>query len=94
MRVYDFIWLPDVVEKLEAKHQVTTDEVEEVFFNQPRFRFMEKGRVQGEDMFSALGQTDAGRYLVVLFIFKPRDIALSISARDMNAGERKRYGRK
>ena len=47
MYVHDFIWLPDVVEKLEVKHQVTTDEVEEVFFNQPRFRFVQKGRVQG-----------------------------------------------
>jgi len=29
----DFIWLPDIVEKLAVKHRVTQDEVEEVFFN-------------------------------------------------------------
>jgi len=33
MRVDDFIWLSDVVEKLAAVHGVTQDEVEEVFFN-------------------------------------------------------------
>ncbi len=94
MRVEDFIWLPDIIEKLEIEHHVTPDEVEEVFFNRPRFRFVEKGRVEGEDMYSALGQTDAGRYLIVFFIFKPRNVALIISARDMNAEERRRYGRK
>jgi len=44
-------------------------------------------------MYSALGQADAGRYLTVFFIFKPRGVALIISARDMSAGERRRYGR-
>ena len=94
MRVDDFIWLSDVVEKLATVHGVTQDEVEEVFFNRPRFFFVEKGRVEGEDMYSAMGQTDAGRYLIVFFIFKPRNLALIISARDMDASERRRYGRK
>ena len=61
MRIGDFIWLPDVVEKLAVVHSVTQDEVEEVFFGRPRFFFVEKGRVEGENMYSALGQTDAGR---------------------------------
>ena len=94
MRVDGFIWLPDIVEKLAVVHSVTQDEVEEVFFNRPRFFFAEKGRVKGEDVYSALGQTDAGRYLIVFFIFKPKNMALIISARDMDASERRRYGRK
>jgi hypothetical protein len=29
--IYDFIWLPDIIEKLESKHRVLPEEVEEVF---------------------------------------------------------------
>ena len=94
MRITCVIWLRHIVDKLEWKHNVSTDEVEEVFRNRPRFRFIERGRVRGEDVYAALGQTKAGRYLVVFFIRKSSDAALVISARDMDAKERKRYGRK
>ena len=94
MYIDDFIWLPDIIEKLESKHRVSPEGVEEVFFNRPHFRFVEKGHVAGEDVYVALGQTDGGRYLSVFFIHKPGNLALVISARDMDAAERKRYGRK
>jgi uncharacterized DUF497 family protein len=42
----------------------------------------------------ALGQTDAGRYLAVLFIYKKSKEALVLGARDMADKERKQYGRK
>ena len=94
MRIDEFIWLPDIVEKLAFKHGVTPDEVEELFFNQPRFRFHEKGNVQGENMYTALGQTDAGRYLIVFFILKPSRRALIISVRKMEPTERRQFARK
>ncbi|MCB8942779.1 MAG: BrnT family toxin [Ardenticatenaceae bacterium] len=94
MIVDDFIWLPQIVDKLDSKHAVYPEEVEELFFNQPQFRFHEKGNVQGENMYTALGQTDGGRYLIVFFIFKSPNRALIISARDMNRTERRYYGRK
>jgi hypothetical protein len=93
MRIDDFIWLPEIVEKLLVKHRVSLEEAEQVFFNRPRFRFHETGHVQGEDLYTALGPTDAGRYLIVFFIFKPSNLALIISAREMDETERKRYGR-
>ncbi|GAB6059059.1 BrnT family toxin [Desulfonatronum parangueonense] len=86
-----FIWLPDIVEKLLAKHHVSQDEVESVFFNTPMFRFVENGYRTGEDVYAALGQTDAGRYLIVFFICKPDHAALIISARDMDRKERRYY---
>ena len=92
MYIDDFIWLPDIIEKLESIHRVLPEEVEEVFFNRPHFRFIEKGHVAGEDVYVALGQADSGRYLSVFFIHKPGNLALVISARDMDAAERKRYG--
>lgn len=76
MYIDDFILLPDIVEKLAIKHRVTQDEVEEVFFNRPHYRFVEPGHRTGEDVYAAGGQTDAGRYLVVFFLCKPDHLAL------------------
>ena len=94
MYIDGFLWLPDVVEKLIVKHHVTQDEAEEVFFNGPRYRFVEKGYRQAEDVYAALGQTDAGRYLIVFFIYKSGNVAHILSARDMDRQERRRYERR
>lgn len=94
MRIESIIWLRDVVHKLASKHRVEVYEVEEVFRNQPKFRFVEKGERGGEDVYLTLGQTDAGRYLTVLFIYKQTKEALVLSARDMARKERGQYGKK
>lgn len=94
MYIDDFIWLPNILEKVEVKHHTTQDEVEEVFFNQPKYRFVEKGNRRGEDVYSTSGPTDSGRYLIVFFIHKSANTALILSARDMERKERRRYGRK
>ena len=93
MKVTGIIWLRDVVDKLLWKHNVTTDEVEEVFDSSPRYRFIESGDVDGEDLYSALGQTESGRYLTVYFVRKKTEEALVVSARDMTTRERKTYGK-
>lgn len=84
----------NIVDKLAWKHNVSTDEVEEVFNHSPRFRFIERGDVDGEHLYAALGQTDAGRYLIVFFVFKLTGDALIVSAREMTGKERKWYGKK
>jgi uncharacterized DUF497 family protein len=94
MNIEGVIWLRTIVDKLAFKHHVETDEVEEVFGGKPKFRFVEKGEREGEDVYMALGQTGAGRYLTVLFIYKKTKEALILSARDMADKERKMYGRK
>ena len=94
MKIDEIIWLSQFVEKLTQKHDVTTTEVEEVFANQPHFRFVNTGSRAGENIYSAMGQTDAGRYLIVYFISKPYRRALIISARDMDKKERRQYGRR
>ena len=88
------IWLAYVVDKLASKHRVETIEVEEVLSNNPKVRFVETGNRAGENVYLALGQTDAGRYLAVLFIYKKTREALILSARDMAAKERRLYGKK
>jgi hypothetical protein len=40
---------------------------------------VEKGEREGEDVYMALGQTEAGRYLTVLFIHKKTKDALSLT---------------
>ena len=93
MYIDDFVWLPDMIDKLAARHGVSQDEAEEVFFNRPRYRFVETGHRPGEDVYVAGGQTDAGRYLIVFFIHKAGNTALILSARDMDRRERRRYER-
>ena len=94
MKIRSFIWKADFVEKLLVKHGVATYEVEELFFNKPQVRTVERGRTKGENVYRASGQTNDGRYLLVIYIFKPQSgAALPISARDMTARERKQYGR-
>ncbi len=94
MYVADIIWLRDIVDKLQWKHQVSPDEVEEVLFGQPLFRRVQKGHVAGEDVYAAMGQTDAGCYLVIFFVYKRSQQALIISARDMDSAERRQYERR
>lgn len=94
MIIDDFLWLPDIVEKLYVKHQVSQEEVEELFFYTPHFRFVESGNRPNENVYLAAGQLESGRYLIVFFIHKSGTIALILSARDMDKKERKRYEQK
>ena len=83
-----------ILDKIEAKHGVTWEEVEEVFANRPRlFRFL-KADQYSEPRYYALGRTSAGRYLTVVFVPVTPNQAKVISARDMDASERRRYGKK
>jgi uncharacterized DUF497 family protein len=90
----DIIWLDRIVEKLAWKHNVLPSEVEEVFGSECRVFHKEKGKVEGEHLYNALGRTEAGRLLSVFFIRKLGSKALIVTARDMNESERKRYGKK
>lgn len=93
MQLHEIIWKDRFIDKIEAKHGVSTDEVEEILFGKPHVRRAQKGRVRGEDLYAAYGQTAGGRYLIVFFIRKEQSAALPISARDMTDSERRYYGR-
>lgn len=94
MQVKHIIWLPEIEEKLLLKHGVLVEEVENVLFGKPQVYFVEKGHRIGENLYVAYGQTDEGRYLSVFYILKPHAQALIISARDMDAKERRHYGKR
>ncbi len=91
MKIRGIIWLDSVVEKIDHKHGVSRDEVRQVVEGDALFRFVENGHRRSENVYAALGQTEAGRYLIVFFIYKPDYRILILSARDMTGAERKRY---
>lgn len=94
MKITGFIWLENIVEKLAQKHRVQQQEVREVFTNQPYIRFVEKGHRPNENVYAALGRTDAGRYLIVFFVYKKDKRALILSARNMTSAEWRKYEQK
>jgi hypothetical protein len=85
------IWKDQFVEKLGRKHGVSVLEVEEVLNGNAHVRRVRKGRMKNEDVYAALGQSDAGRYLIIFHIRKVSGALLPISARDMDNAERKYY---
>lgn len=94
MRIIDIIWLPHIIDKLAWKHQVEPEEVDQVLFSKPLLRKVQRGHVPGECVYIAMGQTGDGRYLTVVFIYKKSREALILSARDMDAKERRQYERR
>jgi uncharacterized DUF497 family protein len=60
MKINHIIWLPEVEDKLYRKHNVLVEEVEEVLFDKPHIRFVEKGHREDEDLYAAYGQTLIG----------------------------------
>jgi len=94
MKITGIIWLREVVDKLEWKHHVTADEVEEALAATPRFRFIETGDLEKEDLYVAMSRTAAGRYLMIYFVYKVTREALIVSARDMTGKEKRAYAKK
>ena len=91
MYINEIIWKDQFADKIERKHSVSTDEVEQVIFSKSHIRLSEKGKIKGENLYVAYGQTEIGRYIVVFFIYKHNKTVLPISARDMTMSERRYY---
>lgn len=96
MNVIELIWLEHIEEKLWVKHHVEPNEVNEVIDvmeSDPFYRRVRRGRRKGEDVHHAMRRTNAGRYLIVFFIYKLNRKAVIISARDMTNREQDDYER-
>ena len=85
-----FDWDDGNIGKNWARHRVTDGEIEEVFFNSPIALGGDTGHSQAEPRWFALGQTNRGRRRFVAFAVR-RPLVRPISARDMNARERRIY---
>jgi len=85
-----FEWDIHNIEKIWLKHGVSLSECEQAFFNIPLVVADDVKHSESENRFYALGQTDAERFLFLVFTVRKNKIRL-ISARDMNKKERRAY---
>jgi len=88
-----FEWDEGNINKNWDKHRAHYLECEEIFFNEPIMTKVEKREVSQEERVSALGVTNEGRFLFVVFTMRRGRIRV-VSARDMNKKERKIYHEK
>lgn len=89
MRIEAITRLETIIEKLERKHSVSVEEVEEVLSGRPHFRRVEQGHRRGEDVYAAIGMAREGRPLIVFFVYKPKSHeALVVSVRELTPKER------
>jgi uncharacterized DUF497 family protein len=85
-----FQWDAGNAEKILSRHWVTPAECEELFFNRPLVVGDDEAHSAREQRLYALGQSDAGRLMFVVFTIRGRLIRV-ISARDMSRKERRIY---
>jgi hypothetical protein len=97
MGIYDllqacegFMWDEGNRKKNSILHDVTCDECEEVFFNQPLLLANDHLHSQNEVRFFALGRTNSGRAMFVSFQIRG-DLIRVICARNMNSKEYRKY---
>ena len=85
-----FQWDDGNAEKNWIRHRISRNEAEETFLNQPLVVADDHEHSAAEERFYALGQTNRGRLLFVVFAIRRRLIRI-ISARDMTKREREVY---
>ncbi len=85
-----FQWDSGNLEKNWLKYRVSRLEIEQVFFNRPLLVAVDDQHSQDEQRFFALGRTELGRRLFMVFTVR-HDLIRVISARDMSRREREVY---
>jgi hypothetical protein len=86
-----FDWDEGNAQKNWDRHRVGDGECEEAFFNEPLLVARDERHSGQELMYYALGETDAGRRLFLVFAIRG-DLIRVVSARDMSRKERRVYG--
>jgi hypothetical protein len=85
-----FTWDAGNATKNWIKHTVAQGECEQLFFNVPLVVAADAAHSTVEARYFALGQTDAGRRLMIVFTLRGSQIRV-ISARPMSRREREVY---
>jgi uncharacterized protein len=90
-KITGFDW-DDGNARKNKKHEVSTAESEQVFFNAPLLLLADTKHSDRESRFHALGKTDQGRLLHIAFTLRQAGMRIRvISARDMHRKERLIY---
>jgi len=87
VRIGAFRWTRKNIQHIH-RHRVKPREVEEAFLQGLDFRGVGQGR------FILIGQSEAGRWLCVVFEILGGDIAYVITAREMTQREKHRFRRR
>ncbi len=91
-RIRELYWRADRVAHIRERHGVTTQEVEEAVFGDPRGRLRRIGSAQRnpeETVYEHYGRTVEGRYLMVALLYLGQGVAMPLTARDMTRTERR-----
>ena len=75
-----------ILDKIESKHGVALEEVEEACL--PDGRHVRRSR---EGLYKLFGRTTGGRYLLVVLVDQGKGIWKVVTAREMTASERQLY---
>ncbi len=89
-RCVGFAWDDGNEGKNWEKHRVADGEAEEIFFNDPMVAGTDVAHSKRERRYFALGRTDTGRLLFVVFTIR-KNLVRVVSARDMTRRELRRY---
>jgi hypothetical protein len=87
MKIAAFLWDERNVGHI-ATHGVSPEEAEQVFWKITGVRRARSGR------YVAIGLTEAGRYLFIVFGYFGNGVVRVITARDATSKERRSYGKK
>jgi uncharacterized DUF497 family protein len=82
----------EILEKIEHRHGIDFREVEELF-QKPHLVLRGPVDQYGERRYTSLGETTAGRHLLVVYTVQERLRAKVITAREMMSRERQYYRR-
>ena len=88
MKISEIIWVDDTIAHI-ARHGVTPQEVEDICFEE--YPFTLKTRF---NRCLALGQTEGGRYLTIIFEYLGDQKVKVVTARAMSQAEHKLYKRR
>jgi uncharacterized DUF497 family protein len=75
-----------ILEKIESKHRVSFEEVEEACLSESHHV-----RRSREGLYKLFGQTTAGRYIMVVLVNLGRGVWKVVTAREMSDSERRLY---
>ena len=78
----------EVLDKIETKHRVSFEEVEEACYSDERH--VRRGR---EGLYEVWSRTEAGRYLLVVLAPRGSGVFVVVTAREMDLGEQRSYRR-
>jgi uncharacterized DUF497 family protein len=89
MKIEKISWDQETIDHI-ANHNVLPEEVEELLFNDENPPLIMRGK---DGRFLAYGETEGGRLLFVVWVFKNRKTRI-VTARDMSKKEKRFYQRR